>query len=61
MKKLIINISESTYDKLRFESIEEKKSIEEILKERIFYKKFSENVEKAWSELMKEKIETLVV
>lgn len=60
MKKLIINISESTYDKLRFESIEEKKSIEEILKERIFYKKFSENVEKAWDEIMKEKLETLV-
>jgi len=60
LKKLIINISESTYDKLRFESIEEKKSIEEILKERIFYKKFSENVEKAWDEIMKEKLETLV-
>ncbi len=60
MKKVIINISESTYEKLRFESIEEKKSIEDILKERIFYKNFSENVEKAWIELMNEKLETLV-
>lgn len=60
MKKIIINISECAYDKLRFEAIEEKKSIEEILKERIFHKKFSENVEKAWNELMEEKLENFV-
>lgn len=48
MKKVVLNISDSTYEKLRFESLLEKKNIQELIKERIFYKSFPPEVEEAF-------------
>lgn len=44
MKKIIINISDCIYEKLRFEAMKNKKSIEDILKDRILFKEFDEEV-----------------
>lgn len=52
MRKVVLNISDTTYEKLRFESLEEGKSIPQILHDRIFYKPFSDEVEKSFSVLM---------
>ena len=59
MKKVIINISENTYEKLRFEAIEEKKNISELLYERIFFKPFSPEVEEAFESWMNQQIEKI--
>lgn len=46
MKKLVINISDSTYEKFRFEALHEKKSIQQVIENRIFLKPFHEEVER---------------
>ncbi len=56
MKKIVLNISDTTYEKLRFESIRDKKSIPEVIQERIFYKPFDQNVEEAFENLMQSEI-----
>lgn len=48
MKKIVLNISDSTYEKLRFEAMLEKKSIQEIICERILEKPFDPKVEEAF-------------
>lgn len=60
MKKVILNISTGTYEKLRFEAIRDEKSIEEIIKERIFHKPFSYEVEVAFLDLMEIQLEKLL-
>ena len=52
MKKIVLNISEFTYEKLRFEAMHEKKSIQNIIQERILYKKFHQEVEEAFDKTM---------
>ena len=60
MKKFVLNISDSTYEKLRFEAINEKKSIQEIISERIFYKPFSEEVIQAFNEWVEKELESIL-
>lgn len=60
MKKIVLNISEATYEKLRFEAIREKKSIAELVSERIFYKPFHPEVEEAFEIFMENEIEKIL-
>jgi hypothetical protein len=60
MKKVMINISDSTYEKLRFEAIHEKKSVQKILEERIFYKPFHPEVLKAFDDFISEEINQII-
>ncbi len=60
MKKIILNISDATYEKLRFEAIAEQKSIPEVLHDRVFTKPFHEDIEEAFSQWMNEKIENII-
>lgn len=51
MKKIVLttcHISDSQYEKLCFEALHEKKSIQEVIRERIFYKPFHDEVERAY-------------
>lgn len=50
MKKIVLNISDSTFEKLRFEAIHEKKSIREVIEARLLEKPFHEEVESAFSD-----------
>ncbi len=59
MKKIVLNISDSTYEKLRFEAIREKKNIPELLAERIFHKPFHPEVEEAFEDWMEKEIEKI--
>lgn len=59
MKKIVLNISDFTYEKLRFESIQEQKDISHLLAERIFHKPFSDEVEIAFENWMNEEFEKL--
>lgn len=59
MKRLMVNISDMTYEKLRFEAIQQKKSIEHLIAERIFFKPFSLEVEKAVDDLMTKQIKEI--
>lgn len=52
MKKIIVNISENTYEKLRFEAIQEKKGMTQVIKDRIFYKPFSPSVLESYENLI---------
>lgn len=59
MKKLVLNLSDSTYEKLRFEAIREEKSIQQIIAERIMYKDFHGEVEEAFDNWINEEIEKI--
>lgn len=59
MKKIVINISDSTYERLRFEAIGQKKSIQKILEERMLHKPFSDSIEKAMSQFIQNEIEKM--
>jgi len=50
MKKIVLNLSDTTYEKLRLETIEQKKDVHTIIKDRIFHKPFSAFVEEAFEE-----------
>lgn len=56
MKKIVLNISDTTYEKLRFEAIHEKKSIQEIIQERVFHKPFYDEVEEAFNAWMDDEV-----
>jgi len=60
MKKIVLNISDSTYEKLRFEAIREKKNIPELLAERIFHKPFHPEVEEAFEAWMTQEIDKII-
>lgn len=60
MKKIIINISDFTYEKLRFESIMERKSIPDLIQERILYKNFHIDVEKAFHQWMEIELNKII-
>jgi hypothetical protein len=60
MKKIVLNISDTTYEKLRFEAIKERKSIPELVAERVFHKPFDNDVEEAFDDWMSEEIEKIV-
>lgn len=60
MKKIVLNISDSTYEKLRFEAIREKKGIPELLAERVFHKPFHPEVEEAFQAWMNEELEKII-
>lgn len=59
MKKIVLNISDSTYEKLRFEAIKEQKSIPQLLAERVFHKPFDPEVEEAFENWMEQEIEKI--
>jgi len=59
MKKIVLNISDSTYEKLRFEAIHEEKSIRKLIEERVFHKPFHPEVIDAFDVWMNEEIEKI--
>lgn len=60
MKKIVINISDSVYEKLRFETILQKKSIQEVIHERVFYKPFDNAVEEAFDKLSEKELKKMM-
>jgi hypothetical protein len=59
MKKIIINISDAIYERLRFEAIQQKKDITAIIAARITERPFDAEIEKAFDKLVKDKIEQI--
>ena len=60
MRKIVLNISDSIYEKFRFEAIYEKKSIQHLLQERIMFKPFDKEVEKAYDNWMSQEIAKII-
>jgi hypothetical protein len=60
MKKIVLNISDSTYEKIRFEAIQEKKGIPEVIHDRILYKPFHSQIEEAFSSWLDLEIEKII-
>jgi len=60
MKKIVLNISDSTYEKLRFEAIHEKKDVQQVVANRIFHKPFHAEVEEAFEDWMNLEIEKII-
>jgi sulfatase maturation enzyme AslB (radical SAM superfamily) len=61
MKKIVLNINDTTYEKLRFEAISEQKDISNLIAERIFHKPFSESVESAFENWMNKEFEKILM
>lgn len=60
MKKVVLNISDMDYEKFRYEAIVERKTIAEVIKERIFHKPFQKDVEQAYDEWASTQIHSLL-
>jgi sulfatase maturation enzyme AslB (radical SAM superfamily) len=60
MKKIVLNISDLDYERFRFEAIHEKKSVQDVLKERVFSKPFDEEVEEAFDAWMTENLNEIL-
>ena len=60
MKKVILHISEVLYERLRFEAMQEEKSIPQVIYERILHKKFSDDVEQAFQENLQNEFNKLL-
>jgi hypothetical protein len=60
VKKLVLNISDVTYEKLRFEAILFKKSIQDVIIDRIFEKPFAQEVNEAYDEWADEEFKALL-
>ena len=60
MKKIVVNISDTTFEKLRFEALIEKKDIPTLIKERIFIKPFCKEVEEAFNVWMDHEIDKMI-
>ncbi len=52
MKKIIVNLSDSLYEKFRLEALNEKKSIQHVIENRLRFKPFDKDVEEAFSNWM---------
>lgn len=62
MKTIVLstfNITDCEFEKLRFEAMEKRMSIQDVIKERIFYKPFSKDVMTAYNELMEQKFNAI--
>lgn len=59
MKKIVLNLSDLHIEKFRFEAIEQKKDVQQIIKERIFFKPFSDTVEQAFEIFLESSFENL--
>lgn len=60
MKKIVLNISDTTYEKLRFEALLEKKSVQQIIQERVFHKPFDPEVEEAFEQWMESELNKII-
>ena len=60
MKKIVLNISDCNYEKLCFEAMKNKKSIEEILRDRIFFKEFDEDVQESYENWLNQEFEKII-
>lgn len=60
MKKVVINISDCDFEKIRFEAIEKKKSVQDVIKDRILEKEFSPDVITAFNQLMETQLKEIL-
>lgn len=60
MKKIVVNLSDLHVEKLRFEAMEEKKDLQQVIKDRIFFKEFSPTVEEAFNDFMEDSVKNLL-
>ena len=60
MRKVVLNISDNTYEKFCLEAIHEQKSVIDIIKERILSKPFHPEVEGAFDAWMNQEFEKIM-
>lgn len=60
MKKIVLNISDVEYEKFRFEAIHSRKSVPDVLRDRIFHRPFHEDVEEAYDAWLQEQLESIM-
>lgn len=60
MKKIVLNISDSTYEKFRFEAIYQRKSVQEVIANAITQNSFTPEVEDAYNEWIEKNIVELM-
>ena len=60
MKKIVLNISDLEYERFRFEAIHERKSVPDVIKDRLFSKPFHPEVEEAYEDWMNANLNELL-
>jgi hypothetical protein len=60
MKKLVLNISDTDYEKFRFEAIHERKSVLDVIKGRLLSKPFHNEVKAAFENWMSENLNAIM-
>lgn len=59
MKQIVLTFSDVFYEKLRFEAMHEKKDIHSVVRDRVLFKSFHPDVEKAFDEWVEKSINQL--
>lgn len=59
MKKIVLNMSDMAYEKLRIEALFEKKDIPSIILNRIFHKPFEKEVEESFDNWFNQEFEKI--
>ncbi len=60
MKKILLNVSDFDYEKFRLEAIHEKKSIPNLINERIFFKPFHKEVLDSFDNYIESSLEKIL-
>jgi hypothetical protein len=56
VKKIVLNISDALYEKFRFEAIEKRKSVPDVIAQAVTEKTFTVEVEHAYNEWLEKNI-----
>lgn len=59
MRKIVLNISDVIFEKLRFEAMEKQVDIKSIIQERLLEKPFSNSVEEAYDNFINQEYERM--
>jgi hypothetical protein len=60
VKKVVLNISDVEYEKFRFEAIHKNISVADVIRARIFYLPFHEDVEIAYESWLTEQLNAIM-
>lgn len=60
MKQIVINISDIEYEKIRLEALEQRKQVPLLLKERLFHRSFSLEVQEAYDKWLEKNLTALM-
>lgn len=60
MKKIVLNISDITYEKLRLEALSKNKDVQKVIIERLLERPFEKDIENSFNEWIEQEIKRII-